>query len=172
MLSPASNLAVEKSVAQLNNPLPDLSVLTEQLQPEAGTLGWEYEQFIQRNEITPLHTSPDLLERVGRTNLVAARYVLLHDTFHVLLNFDISRCGELAVWSFVAAQRYNVAYATAAGIASWFYPMLEPSSYRQLKEHRQRGLDLGAQVPCLIAQPIETLWTTPLNDVRVQLGIR
>ena len=171
MLSPASDAAVEASVAQLDDPLPDLSALTAQLKPEAGTLGWEYEQFIHSNKIKPLHTSPGLLERVGRSNLVAARYVLLHDTFHVLLDFDISRCGELAVWSFVAAQRYNVAYARAAMIASWFYPMLEPGSYHQLKQYRQRGLALGTQVPCLIAQPIEKLWTTPLNEVRTQLEI-
>lgn len=170
-MSPASDVAVEEAVSRLQSPLPDLSALTQRLQPETGTLGWEYEQFIDRHKIKPLHTSPDLIDRVGHSNLVAARYVLLHDTFHVLLGFDISRCGELAVWSFVAAQRYNVAYAGAAGFANWFYPMLEPSSFRQLRRYRALGLKLGAQVPCLITQPIEKFWTTSLQETRTKFGI-
>ncbi|MGJ8670071.1 MAG: Coq4 family protein [Oceanococcus sp.] len=170
-LSPASYGEVERAVVRMETPLPDLYALTQDLNPMPGTLGWHYSQFIHLNDIEPLRPSPEAARRLRPTNLLVARYVLLHDVFHVLLGFDISRCGELAVWSFVAAQRYNVAYAWAAMIATWIYPLIEPQSFRQLALSRMRGLLLGSEVPCLITQPIEKFWAVPLEEVRVQFGI-
>ena len=170
-LSPASYGDIERAIGRMEMPLPDLSALTQDLNPMSGTLGWHYSQFIHLNNIEPLRPSVRTVLQLQPTNLVAARYVLLHDVFHVLLGFDISRCGELAVWSFVAAQRYNVAFSGAAMMATWIYPLLEPQSFRQLALHRKRGHYLGSTVPCLIKQPIEKFWAVPLDEVRAQLGI-
>lgn len=170
-LAPASYPDIEKAVANLDEPLLDIHALAQRIRPTVGTLGWHYGQFIQRHQIEPLRVTSELTQALGRRNLVTARYILLHDVYHVLLGFDVSRRGELAVWSFVSAQRYNSAYGFAALLARWLYPILEPSSFGKLLQHYRLGFDAGLKTPCLLSQPIEKLWNTPLEKARLQIGL-
>lgn len=159
------------AVRSLAEPLPDFANLVSDSLSE-GSLGHAYCEFISKHGIKPLSISPMVRSEVAPINLVASRYVLVHDVFHVLLGFDISRAGELAVWSFVAAQGYSRSFGRAAALANVLYPLVEPSARADLQNQRTRAIELARECPCLIGQPLERYWSTPLNTVRRELGIR
>ena len=159
------------AVRALAEPLPDFAKMLETPAIE-GSLGHAYATFVSKHGITPLSISPAIRTEIAPLNLVAARYVLVHDVFHVLLGFDISRPGELAVWSFVGAQRYSPSYETAAALARLLYPIAQPSAFMELARQRQKAIELAEQSPCLIGRPLEQYWSHPLAEVRSQLGIR
>ena len=157
-------------VLQLSDPLPDFAVLSSAAVP-SGSLGQAYLAFVAKHRISPLTISPEVRSEVASVNLVAARYVLVHDLFHVLLGFGIDRPGELAVWSFVSEQRYSPTYARAAALARALYPLAAPSARVELQRQRAKAVQLAREVPCLIAQPFELYWTQPLQAVRSNLGV-
>lgn len=159
------------AVNALQEPLPDIERLMSLTVPE-GSLGHAFVAFVTRHGITPLSISPHVRNEIAPLNVVAARYVLLHDVFHVLLGFGIDRPGELAVWSFVAAQRYSRSYEHAAALANLLYPLMEPSARKELKRQRARAIELAQHGACLIAQPLENYWSIPLAEARSALGIR
>ena len=159
-----------RAVNALAEPLPEFSGLRTTATAE-GTLGHAYAGFLSKHRIQPLSISARVRHEVAPLNIVAARYVLVHDVFHVLLGFDISLPGELAIWSFVAAQRYSSTYGKAAALARALYPIAQPSAYNELKRQRTQALALAEQCPCLIGQPLEQYWPRPLAEVRSQLGI-
>jgi ubiquinone biosynthesis protein COQ4 len=158
------------AVSALDEPLPDFTKLTSKSMPD-GSLGRAYATFISRHGIAPLSISPRVRHEIAPLNLVAARYVVVHDLFHVLLGFDISRPGELAVWSFVAEQRYSRSYERAAACARVLYRWAEPSARSELERQRTRAIELARECKCLIGQPLERSWSRPLAEVRSELGI-
>lgn len=160
-----------EAVRRLDNPFPNFAQLLSLPTPE-GSLGQAFAAFVARHGITPLAISDETLKQLAPLNMVATRYVLVHDVFHVLLDFDISRPGELAVWTFVATQQYSPTYARAATVARLFYPLLEPSALAELGRQRDRAFAMGRQVPCLIGQPLEAYWSLALTEARQRLGIR
>ena len=161
---------IEQAVAALADPLPRIDPV--ELQGcAAATVGHALAQFMRINELTPIVVSPRARAELASTSAVAVRYAILHDAFHVLLGFDASWPGELGVWSFVAAQRYSPAFARAAALARWFYPLIAPSQRAELKRQAARGLTLAKGATCLICSPIEHCWRMPLVDVRRQFGL-
>jgi ubiquinone biosynthesis protein Coq4 len=159
------------AVNRLSEPLPDFATMTSSSMP-GGSLGQAFATFVAKYGITPLSISPKVRSEVAPLNIVAARYLLVHDVFHVLLGFDISRPGELAVWSFVAAQHYSRSYERAAALANVVYPLAEPSARTELRRQRAQAIELARDCACLIAQPLEQYWSVPLAEVRRELGIR
>ena len=159
------------AVTALAEPLPDFAELASTSMPD-GSLGHSYAAFLSRHRIVPLTISAPVRQQIAPLNLVAARYVVVHDVFHVLLGFDISRAGELAVWSFVAEQRYCRSYEQAAACARVLYPLAEPSARIELKRQRARAIELAHESTCLIGKPLERYWSQPLAEVRRELGIR
>ena len=158
------------AVNALDEPLPDFAKLTSKSMPD-GSLGQAYAAFISRHGIAPLSISPRVRREVAPLNLVAVRYVVVHDLFHVLLGFDISRPGELAVWSFVAEQRYSRSYERAAACARVLYRLAEPSVRIELERQRARAIEMARKCNCLIGQPLERFWSRPLAVARRELGI-
>ncbi|MEH2039955.1 Coq4 family protein [Nostoc sp.] len=71
-----------------------------------GTFGREYATYMQANQLKPLNISPEL-EDVAKRNLFALRYLVTHDIFHVLLDFDTTYAGEIGVLAFAATQNYS-----------------------------------------------------------------
>lgn len=104
-------------------------------------------------------------------NVVAVRYLALHDLFHVLLGFDVSRPGELGVWSFVAQQEYCPTYKKAAKTASMLYPLVQPSARAELTRQRVRGEEMARAAPCLIGIELERYWDCSLDEVRAKLRL-
>lgn len=161
---------VRARLARLEQMLPDIR-LEELRSLEPGSFGRHCADFMDLNRLTPIVISPEVRAELAAAQPLGLRYALLHDAFHVLLGFDTSLAGELGVWSFVAAQRYSPTFRWAAGLARVLYPLQAPSLRGELRAARLRAEAQAERVPCLIAQPLETLLDLPLLQVRHSLGI-
>ena len=161
---------VQRKVLRLSEPLPNIDLDALRTLP-LETFGRTYSDLMQARGLVPLVLSPDVKVEVASINLVAVRYVLLHDVFHVLLGFDVDLPGELGVWTFVSEQHYNPSFDRAATCARVLYPCVAPHRLHDLRESRHKAKALASRVPCLIAQPIETFWNEPLSALRVRLNV-
>ena len=161
---------LDQTLAGLANPLPEITLALLQAQPN-GSLGKTLAQFLQSNQIQPLTLSANTRAELESTTILAIRYPILHDAFHVLLGFDTSLAGELGVWSFVAAQHYSPAYERAALIGRWFTRLITPWQWQRLRAYEIKGRQLGQQAVCVIAEPLEELWAMPLEEVHLRLNL-
>ncbi|MBT9316752.1 Coq4 family protein [Leptothoe spongobia] len=161
---------LDARLAALANPLPDISLAELQSQPP-GSFGQSLAQFLHSNHLQPLTLSAETRNALTDSSLLAIRYPILHDAFHVLLGFDTSLAGELGVWSFVAAQYYSPAYERAAFIGRWFTRLITPWQWKRLWVYGEKGKQLGRQAVCVIAQPLEEFWAMPLDVVRTKLNL-
>jgi ubiquinone biosynthesis protein COQ4 len=161
---------IERRLRELTVPFPTID-LTELRNHPSGSFGWTYARFMEEKHLRPFTVSPEAAEELARSYLLAVRYPLLHDAFHVLLDFDTSLAGELGVWAFVSAQRYGPAFDRAASLGRILYPLVAPWRTRQLRESSARGRRLAAQAVCLIAQPLERYWPVSLQEVRETFGV-
>lgn len=162
--------SLDQRLATLTKPLPNICLTDLRSQP-FGSFGYVLAEFLDTNHIQPLTLSSTAKEDLQHVPLLAIRYPILHDAFHVLLGFDTSLAGELGVWSFVAAQNYCAAFDRAAGVGRWFTRVLMPWQWKRLGEFESRGRQLGEQAVCVIAEPLEEYWAMPLEDVKRRLNL-
>lgn len=135
-----------------------------------GSLGAAYVAFMQQHGLQTIRPSEALLDSLAPSHYLAARYVVLHDVFHVLLGFDTSPAGELGVYAFVDAQGYSPQLSRAYRVARVFY-RLTSWRWSQLKAAEQRGKALAAEAKLLIALPLEDWLTRPLDEVRRECSL-
>ncbi len=161
---------VENKLGALQFPFPAIS-LERLRQCPPGSFGKTYDEFLSKNGLHPLVVSDRLTEVLGKDNILAVRYIMVHDAFHVLLDFDVGLPGELGVWAFVREQQYCSTYRWAATAARISYFLMSPSQGRALRAAWDRGTALARQAECLIAQLLEQFWDMPLPAVREKLGL-
>ncbi|MBT9312992.1 hypothetical protein IXB28_12295 [Leptothoe kymatousa TAU-MAC 1615] len=161
---------LNQRLATLANPLPHLDLMDLRAQPP-GSFGHALANFLDRYGLQPLTLSAAAQADIHGASLLAVRYPILHDAFHVLLGFDTSLAGELGVWSFVAAQKYCGAFERAAWVGKWFTRLLIPWQWRRLRHYEEKGQQLGRNAVCIIAEPLEDFWPTPLDEVRRRLNL-
>lgn len=162
---------IESRLRDLVAPLPqiDLAAL-RQLSP--GAFGRAYADHMDDKGLMPLVVSTSVAAELAGTDILAIRYAVLHDAFHVLLGFDTDLIGELGVWSFVSKQRYSPSLQRAGALAGALYTVAAPLKFKQLKAAHASGERMAAEAACLIAEPIEAFWSEQLTGVRQRLGIR
>ncbi|MEM7136382.1 MAG: Coq4 family protein [Myxococcota bacterium] len=160
---------VAEALSRLETPLPALSLDTLG-ECALGTLGRTYADHMRREDLTPLDLSDEARRDLGE-HVLGLRYTLLHDLFHVLLDFDTSWAGELGVWEFVGAQRYCPQYERAARWAWRVYPLLAPSEMSAFRANSARAKATAARASCIIAHDFTRSWAEPLDVVRVGLGL-
>ena len=161
---------LDSKLSALKKPLPEITLDNLKAQP-VGSFGRTLAQFLERNKIQPLEISATAWAELKEASILAIRYPILHDAFHVLLGFDTSLAGELGVWSFVAAQQYSPAFDRAAFVGRWFTRLLTPWQWGRLQAYEERGWRLGRQAVCVIEQPLEEFWNMPLEEVRGKLNL-
>ncbi|MEO7253624.1 MAG: Coq4 family protein [Casimicrobium sp.] len=161
---------IESQLKELANPLPRIEMATLR-QLAVGTFGRTYAEHMDSKGLTPLVVSPAVVAELEGTDILAVRYALLHDAFHVLLGFDTDLPGELGVWSFVAKQRYSPSFQRAGALARLLYTVAAPLKFKQLKAARVCGENLAAKTACLIVQPLQEFWSEPLLTLRQDLGV-
>lgn len=161
---------IAEKLRLLHAPFPAIDLEALRALPETS-FGWQYAAFLDRNGLRPFQVSPEVAEELWPEHVLEVRYPLLHDAFHVLLDFDISLPGELGVWSFVAAQHYSPAYDRAGRLGARFYPLVAPVKRAALAAAAQRGRSLGERARCLIAEPLELYWSEPIERVREEFGL-
>ena len=161
---------IAEKLRRLCTPFPAIDLDALRALPDSS-FGRQYAAFLDRNGLRPFQVSPEVAEELWPEHVLEVRYPLLHDAFHVLLDFDISLPGELGVWSFVAAQHYSPAYDRAGRLGARFYPLVAPRRHAALSAAAERGRRLGARAACLIAEPLELYWQEPIEHVREELGL-
>ncbi|MEM8806674.1 MAG: Coq4 family protein [Cyanobacteria bacterium P01_G01_bin.38] len=165
----SANPKVVAQLTDLAGDLPEIN-LDQLSQLPRGTLGHEYAQHMQDNQIQPLKISPDLQQEAQQSPF-ALRFTLSHDILHVLLGFDTSYAGEAGVLSFTMAQRYSFALSAYQPVLTVLYPLIFSAEGEQMRANIHRGETLGRQATCLLAYPFEKDWARPITDIRAELGL-
>lgn len=135
-----------------------------------GTLGREYADYMRKNNLKPFNVSPEL-EDIARQNVLALRYVVTHDIFHLLLGFDTSYAGEIGVYAFAAAQNYSKSLKFSLWLAKLLYTILAPQQNQAIFANVQKGFDLGKKAQFLLGYRFEEHWSEPINELRNRLGL-
>ncbi|MEM9161927.1 MAG: Coq4 family protein [Cyanobacteria bacterium P01_F01_bin.4] len=165
----SANPQVVSQLKNLPNHLPEIN-LDQLSQLPKGTLGHEYAQHMQANNIQPLQISPDL-QQEAKQDPFALRFTLSHDILHVLLGFDTSYAGEAGVLSFTMAQGYSFALSAYQPVLTFLYPLIFSAEGEQMRANIHRGETLGRQANCLLAYPFEKDWARPITDIRTELRL-
>ncbi len=148
-------------------PQLDLGALS-QLSP--GTFGRAVADFCEANAIVLASISDDTradLEDIG----AAARYICLHDVFHVVLECDTSLPEELRITAFILEQRYFKLSRVWLGVLYVLGPLLRPWSARRTLANIRRGRALARRAPMLLAEPLELWFEDDLHAVRERLRL-
>ena len=148
-------------------PVIDLKQLSQYPQ---GSFGREYANHMQANQLKPLSISPEL-EDIAKRNLFAWRYLVTHDIFHVLLDFDTTYAGEIGVLAFAATQNYSKSLQIGLWLAKLLYPILAPRQIKRIFANLAKGQELGKKANFLLGYRFEEHWEEPIEDVRKQLGL-
>ena len=148
-------------------PQIDLNKLIEY--PE-GSFGREYAEHMKRNNLQTLNISLEL-DDVAQRNVFALRYVITHDIFHVLLNFDTSYAGEIGVLAFAAAQNYSKSLKISFWFAKILYPIIAPQQIKAIIENQRKGEELARNAKFLLGYRFEEYWDQSLDKVREDLGL-
>jgi len=135
-----------------------------------GSFGYEYANHMKENHLKPFNVSPEL-EEIARRNVFALRYVVTHDIFHVLLEFDTSYAGEIGVLAFAAEQNYSPLLKVSLAIAKVLYPVLAPWQLKEIFANVRKGQELGKKAKFLLGVRFEEYWERPLSEVRAELGL-
>ncbi|MEO8876411.1 MAG: Coq4 family protein [Polyangiaceae bacterium] len=134
-----------------------------------GTLGHAFAQHMLKNKLDP-SALPNRPSRDAREFLQAHLYET-HDIWHVATGFEADVAGELGLQAFYLAQ-LPVRLAPALLGGGFFNTMLFAWSDRDRRMQAiVRGWLLGRRAKALFGVDWKTLWATPLEDVRHQLGI-
>lgn len=148
-------------------PEQELPVLRE-LAP--GTLGREYARFLDGNGIQPLVISAEMRERF-RDNPYSLRYAATHDLHHVLTGFDTGLAGEAGVVAFNVGQGSAPIGSLMLSVSRVVYAILSPGQARTIWHNVGVGLRMGREAELVIAEPIESYFAEPLDQVRARLRI-
>lgn len=132
-------------------PAIDLNLLSQYPQ---GTFGREYANYMETNQLKPLNISPELVD-VAKRNLFALRYLVTHDIFHVLLDFDTTYAGEIGVLAFAATQNYSKSLQIGLCLASLLYPILAPQQIKAIFVNLEKGRELGKKADFLLGYRFE-----------------
>jgi ubiquinone biosynthesis protein Coq4 len=148
-------------------PVIDLNQLSQYPQ---GSFGREYANHMRANQLEPLNISPELQD-IAKRNLFALRYLVTHDIFHVLLDFDTTYAGEIGVLAFAATQNYSKSLQIGLCLAKLLYPILAPQQIKGIFANLAKGRELGKKADFLLGYRFEEHWEEPIEDVRKRLGL-
>ena len=135
-----------------------------------GSFGREYANHMQANQLKALSISPEL-EDIAKRNLFAWRYLVTHDIFHVLLDFDTTYAGEIGVLAFAATQNYSKSLQIGLWLAKLLYPILAPRQIKGIFANLAKGRELGKKADFLLGYRFEEHWEEPIEDVRKRLAL-
>jgi ubiquinone biosynthesis protein COQ4 len=161
---------VASRLRSLAEPFPRID-LAELRSCPADSFGAKYVAFMDGCKLQPLLVSKEVAEELAPDHILEVRYPILHDAFHVLLDFDTTLPGELGVWTFVASQRYSRTFENAGRWAATLYPIAMPFKRAALRAAAERGRALAAQAPCLISEAITDYWHDPIEAVRNRFSL-
>ena len=137
-----------------------------------GTFGRALVEFCAANHIIPARVSDTFDDEVLRRNAAIARYIAVHDMFHVLLGCGTSLPGELRITAFILEQRYFPASRLFLALLHVAGPLLRPLQARAVLANIRTGRALAQSAPLLLAEPLEDLFHEDLERLQDRLGLQ
>lgn len=161
---------IEQQLKEVRGYLPEINI-EELLKLPIHTFGHIYANHMKTNRLTPFNISPEF-QHLSIKNVFAVRYVVTHDIFHVLLEFDTSWAGELGVLAFAAAQDYTWKQKLVAfPLALILYPIFAPTHILEIFTACRKGWKSGKKAKFLLGIRFEEMWEQPIDEIRSQLGL-
>jgi ubiquinone biosynthesis protein COQ4 len=134
-----------------------------------GTLGREYQRFIDANGIEPLKTLLALGEPTNPLEYQFRRAYKLHDLMHVVLDVDATVLGEVPIVAYSLAQaRHEGARAPAMALAVLFMniALRRPREMSEAVRLAARWHEVGERVLWHVSFRVEDYLERPVPEVR------
>jgi ubiquinone biosynthesis protein COQ4 len=150
---------------------PDLSPERLAALPD-GTLGREYQRFIEKNGIEPLKTLLALGEPTNPLEYLFRRAYKLHDLMHVVLGVDATVLGEVPIVSFSLGQgRDEGARAPAMALAVLFLhiALRRPRDMSEAVRLAGRWHAIGERALWHVGFRVEDHLERPVGEVRAAM---
>jgi ubiquinone biosynthesis protein Coq4 len=165
-----------ENVGMLLDALADVGFMQRLRERLVADLSPEQREHLRR--LTQLPTDVDALLKLPEDTFghIFARHLRrhgflarLHDMLHVLLGFDITPAGEVAMqlFHFVNFGELHGALAIA-GLPLLVYSYGQPM---EMAREMKRAWTLARQAPNLFVMPVEELLPLPLDEARRRIGI-
>jgi ubiquinone biosynthesis protein Coq4 len=135
----------------------------------AGTLGHAFAEFLRDNRLDPA-SIPTLPAQTDEEYLSAHLYET-HDLWHVVTGFPADIAGELGVQAVYSAQIGGDLAKLLVGGGLLQSAIREPDDFDRRLDAVVTGRRIGREAEPLFGVAWAGLWTTPLADVRRQLGV-
>jgi ubiquinone biosynthesis protein COQ4 len=134
----------------------------------AGTLGHSYAEHMFGNQLKPLQTAPAETEQ----QFLATHITETHDLWHTITGSKTDICGEIQLEAFYVAQlevsKFWLALLTKNLLKSLLYDLDAATHYM---DALTKGWMMGKQAHPLFGLDWDTLWETPISEVRANLNI-
>lgn len=162
--------------AAVNQTLP-ATVKIEQLSDcPQGTLGHGFYHLITDNNFDvevidpstlfgPLGDAPSPSEWMNR------RALQLHDVWHITAEFGQDSEGEIGISGFQLAQLGQQYSANFLATVTFMASVQFPAAIDHILTHTMDGWRRGRQTPPLASVAWETMWNTPLDQLRKDLSV-
>lgn len=149
----------------------------------AGSLGRSYRDFIvdnrlEKNIAINYRAFHEWLAAAGRLDGMPEpmQYAVLrgfqgHDFQHVVVGYDSSPRGEIALQAFCLAQLRFPYFAMWMSVVATRMTFLDPDAIRPAMDAITEGWQLGRRVSNIQFEKWETLLDQPLEEIRKQHGI-
>lgn len=133
-----------------------------------NTLGYLYADHMLKNGLTPLQAG----DADNNYTFLAAHITETHDIWHVVTNCDTNITGEIQLEAFYVAQLYASRFWLALLAKNLLKAILfHIELSEQYMDALAQGWVMGKQARPLFGIQWNTLWETPLEDVRASLNI-
>jgi ubiquinone biosynthesis protein Coq4 len=148
-------------------PVPTTSNELSALPP--GTLGHEYARFLRENNLS-LSYFP-LVPNETPAGYLLRRIRETHDIWHVIVDFDTTRPGEIGILAFGLAQFRSPVAALISGAAFVVTLSREPEKLGEMMDAFIQGYERGRRARFLLPLKLEEMWSQPLARLRRDLGL-
>lgn len=135
-----------------------------------GTVGRAYARHLDDHGLAPLEIS-EAYKRRYADRPAALRYTTTHDLFHTLTGFTTTPAGEIGLFAFMIGQGFAAGGMATLRLAKWVYALFMPTHAPGVWHNARVGLALGGRALNLLEQPLESLLSRPLLEVRRELGL-
>jgi ubiquinone biosynthesis protein COQ4 len=162
----AENPAVDRALDERHR--FDIDLRSLQKLPE-GTLGRVFSDNMVAAGLGP-EALPDLASP-DRPSYFRAHLYETHDVWHTVTGFGMDRFGEIGLQAFYLAQIGGGLPSLLLAVGFLRIALYERDKGRHLMDGIVRGYEMGRRAKPFFGVHWDELWSEPLSEVRVRLGV-
>ena len=148
--------------------LKEIDLHALQKLPE-GTFGRIFADHMLHNNLDPnYYRAPEIKRDI---DYIVTRNRETHDFWHIVTGFDTSRVGEISIHGFMMAQLETPISSILAGGSLFTASLARPQHLTKIWNGITTGYTMGTKAKQLFATDWESLYATPLTEVRERLQL-